>query len=165
MSAQNNRLYKGICIRWFAVKIWYSKLFVTYSWGGGQGKRWWGIRELERGEKVEKGREEKKILRARSARRTKKGGETKGWEGGKEVDGGEPPRPPPCSSLKEKVQMLRFFRLWLILTRDDNVLVFTYTLNFYLFQKLAYSVINLANIDNVYNACTLYVVLNFWRNR
>ena len=50
-----------------------------------------------------------------------------------------------------------FFGLWLIFTRDDNILVFTYTLNFYSFQKLGYSVINLANIDNV---CTLYVVPN-----
>ena len=53
--------------------------------------------------------------------------------------------------------MVRFFGLWLMFTRDDNILVFTYTLNFYLFQKLGYSVINLANIDNV---CTLYVVPN-----
>ena len=53
--------------------------------------------------------------------------------------------------------MIRFFELWLIFTRDDNILVFAYTFNFYLFQKLGYSVINLANIDNV---CTLYVVPN-----
>ena len=71
----------------------------------------------ERGEKLEKREGEKKIWRVRSACRSKKEGGRQGAgrvgkvRVGKEVDGGEPspsPRPPPCSSLYEKAQMLRF---------------------------------------------------------
>ena len=52
--------------------------------------------------------------------------------------------------------MLKFFVLWLILTRDDNIeLVFTYTLNFYLFQKLGYAVINfIEHWQCMYIACS-----------
>ena len=111
---------------------------------------------------------EKKILRARSAeeraaQRREEG--DKGLGVGKEVDAGENPPPPPSTTLfipLGKSTNAKIFRVMTDLNpRRQCIGVYLYMYFELLFiPKLAYSGINLANIENVYNACTLYVVPN-----